>query len=158
MALYRLLYHSKASQKMKDSEIFSIIEKAQENNKQLNVTGLLLYIDDGFIQCLEGEEEVVKDLYRKISNDDRHEQARVVLQGNIKERDFDSWNMGLKIFTGQDILDLKQMNQNEEFDLLTDLAEKSNLAIELMRFFYKNGKIDFTKFWNSQNNISIKVA
>lgn len=158
MALFRLLYHSRASHKMKDVEIFNIIETAQANNAKLGITGLLLFIDDGFIQCLEGEENVVKELYTKITNDHRHEQSRVVLQGNIESRDFKSWNMGLKIFTGQDIEDLKGINKNPEFNLLEDLAENTTFAVEIMRFFYKNGKIDFTKFWDSKNDINLKVA
>lgn len=155
MSLYRIVYHSKAALSMKDSEIFSIVSKAQVNNKNLGITGLLLYIEDSFFQLLEGDEQTVKELYYKIAQDERHENVRPVLQGKIDSRDFSSWNMGLKIFTTQDIQDLKEINKNQEFDLLADLSEKQDLAIELMRYFYKNGDIDFNKFWSSNNDIDI---
>lgn len=155
MSVYRIVYHSNASVKMKDSEIFKIVAKAQKNNKKAGITGLLLFIDDCFIQLLEGEEKSVKALYNKIMHDERHERPKVILQGNIAKRDFESWNMGLKIFTSQDIHDLKEINQNPDFDLLKDLKEKQDLAIELMRFFYKHGKIDFNAFWKSKNDIDL---
>ncbi len=155
MSLYRIVYYSRAALTMKDSEIFKIVEKAQVNNKKQNITGLLLYINDAFFQLLEGDEVEVKKLYHKIAQDERHESIRIVLQGKIGKRDFESWNMGLKIFTYQDIQDLKEINQNQEFDLLADLTEKQDLAIELMRYFYKNGDIDFNKFWSSNNDIDI---
>lgn len=141
---------------MKESDIFKIVESAQKRNKPLGITGLLLYIDGGFIQLLEGEEDRVKKLYEKISKDNRHEQLKVILQGTIPERDFPSWNMGLKVFTKQDLDDLKQINNNPEFNLLQNLRSKNDLAIELMRYFYKNGKIDFNEFWNSSNTIDIE--
>lgn len=137
---------------MKDSEIFKIVETAQKYNKPHDITGLLLFIEGAFIQLLEGEESVIKDLYRKISQDERHEQAKSLMQGPIKKRDFESWNMGLKIFTKQDIDDLKMINQNQDFNLLKDLTTKQDLAIELMRYFYKNGGVDFNLFWSSENN------
>ena len=153
MGLYRIVYHSRASDKMKDSQIFNIVEKAQKHNKEVGITGLLLFISNSFIQLLEGEEKEVKASYQKIMQDERHDQSKIILQGNITKRDFTSWNMGLKIFTKQDIMDLKEINQNQDFDLLKDLKEKQDLAIEFMRFFYNHGKIDFYEFWKSQNDI-----
>lgn len=152
MGLYKLLFTSKASNKMTESDIFKIVDRAKKVNAAHNITGLLLYVNDSFIQLLEGNEEDVKQLSSKITQDERHEQVRTIIQGPAKKRDFDSWNMGLKIYTEQDIEDLKQINKNPDFNLLSDLQTKQDLTIELLRYFYKFGKIDFNHFWTSNDN------
>lgn len=60
--------------------------------------------------------------------------------------------MGLKICTKQDIEDLKQINKNPDFNSLSDLQAKQDLTIELLRYFYKYGTIDFNHFWTSNDN------
>lgn len=152
--LFRLIYTSSATTKMKEADIFDIIKKAQKNNKAIDITGLLLYIDGAFLQVLEGPEKSVKAIYHKISSDPRHENAKIILQGKIEYRDFSSWDMGLKIFTSQDIEDLKAMNNNPDFDLKSTLINNQSLAFEFMKHFYNNGEINFAKFWSQSNKIS----
>ena len=38
----------------------------------MGITGLLLFIDGGFLQMLEGEERAVRELYTRIAADRRH--------------------------------------------------------------------------------------
>ena len=66
MDFYRILYSSKASDAMKSSDVMNIIATAQAFNKTADVTGMLLFIEDGFIQYLEGAEETVVKLYKKL--------------------------------------------------------------------------------------------
>ncbi len=155
MDFYRILYSSKASDAMKSSDVMNIIATAQAFNKTADVTGMLLFIEDGFIQYLEGAEETVVKLYKKIAQDSRHQDCKVLLQGpsGEKERSFASWNMGLKIITDQDFQDLKAMNENPDFNLFNELEGKPDIAKELMKYFYNHGEIDFGKFWNSDNKI-----
>ncbi len=153
MALYSILYTSKSSVGVFDSEIFKIIEKAQVKNAELGLTGMLLYIEDAFLQVIEGEEENVKALIDVIRHDPRHYHFSVILQGKIEQRNFEKWRMGLKIFTPQDLMDMKMINQDNEFDLIETLNQDGNITMELMRHFYLNGKIDFRSFWNSKNYI-----
>jgi|GEM_PF-554326 len=152
---YRILYSSKASDIFKASDIMNIIATAQAFNKTADVTGMLLFIEDGFIQYLEGAEETVVNLYKIIAQDSRHQDCKVLLQGpsGEKERCFASWNMGLKIITDQDLKDLKAMNNNANFNLFDELEGKPDFAKELMKYFYNHGEISFQKFWTSDNKI-----
>jgi hypothetical protein len=48
-----------------------------------------------FYQCLEGEEDVIDDLYRKILLDPRHHDVVLLTNRTIDSRQFQSWSMHL---------------------------------------------------------------
>jgi hypothetical protein len=73
-----------------------ILHESRANNLRLDVTGMLLMIDNTFLQILEGDRPVVQELYRKISLDDRHKDVIRILEGDKDERDFEQWSMGFK--------------------------------------------------------------
>lgn len=88
----------------------------------VGISGVLMTIDDCFMQLIEGPKEAVHDLYYKtIFHDDRHVRLKIITEGAIEKRDFAKWEMGIKILDGKDgneeeILDLKH-RINEEEDL-----------------------------------------
>ena len=48
------------------------------------------------MQVLEGEEQLVRSLYTKISADPRHKGALALLQGVEEKRQFADWSMGFR--------------------------------------------------------------
>ena len=73
-----------------------ILSTARLNNLKKEITGMLLYHEGSFIQVLEGEEACVEALFAKISEDDRHKDANVVLRTHVCDRAFEQWSMGYK--------------------------------------------------------------
>ena len=59
---------------------------------RLGVTGALIISGDAFVQTLEGDEAVVRDLYATIAADERHDQL-TVLEESTAERAFGRWAM-----------------------------------------------------------------
>ncbi|NCN23759.1 MAG: BLUF domain-containing protein, partial [Gallionella sp.] len=57
--LVRLIYISYANSVMSEEEIQAILEKSKINNASKQITGLLMYSERYFFQCLEGERRVV---------------------------------------------------------------------------------------------------
>ncbi len=93
--MHKLVYVSVTERNFCEDELRRILAVARDNNKRLGVTGLLLYIDGGFLQVLEGDQNVVHALYDQISQDYRHWGQRVLYdQGG--PRDFSDWSMGFK--------------------------------------------------------------
>ncbi len=78
-----------------------ILQSARRNNQALGITGLLLYIDGGFLQVLEGEEEAVHRIYTRIRADNRHWETRLMLDREAP-RAFGDWSMGFEHLTGDD--------------------------------------------------------
>jgi hypothetical protein len=94
MPMITLVYVSFATNPMPDDELHDLLKIARENNKALDVTGMLLYRDGFFIQALEGEQDTVTSLYEKIKTDPRHRNVLQVYRQNIKKRSFEEWSMG----------------------------------------------------------------
>ena len=98
-SLFSLTYISKnmipGTQDDINFQIESILAAAQKNNPALGVTGALLYSGGYFCQVIEGEDEVLEDLFETIQMDARHGEVTVLQFEPIKERSFSQWGMAL---------------------------------------------------------------
>lgn len=93
-AVYFLVYASVPAQlAVSKAELLSLLEVSRRNNGRVGVTGMLLYKEGLFLQLLEGEESVAKQLYTKISLDPRHHSLAVVVDGRTDRRLFPDWSM-----------------------------------------------------------------
>lgn len=70
--MHKLLYVSSTKRDLSEVALKPILATARNNNAVLDVTGLLLYIDGGFLQVLEGQRDVLHELYETIARDPRH--------------------------------------------------------------------------------------
>ncbi len=94
--LYRLLYMSTARHDMSDGDLEAILVDARRANAAAGITGMLLYGDRHFLQCLEGERQTVEALYDRIAADPRHRGMTRLIAGPIDERAFPDWSMGFR--------------------------------------------------------------
>ena len=68
--MHRIVYLSFATDDFQhEKDIDSILAKARSFNIEKGITGMLIYKDKSFLQLLEGNEEDIQDLYKKIKND-----------------------------------------------------------------------------------------
>jgi len=96
MSLFVLVYVSSARHRLERPALNAILDTARRNNPALGVTGMLLYRDGGFMQALEGEEAVVRDLYARIARDRRHQGLITILAEPAERREFADWSMGFE--------------------------------------------------------------
>jgi len=89
----QLLYASNTSRDVSDAVLDDILLSSRKNNVKAGVTGLLLYIDGGFMQVLEGEAAAVTETFDRISRDRRHWNTTVLLDRDAP-RAFGEWSMG----------------------------------------------------------------
>lgn len=92
--LVRCLYASRARQPLTPAVVDAILEQSRRNNPPRGITGLLCFVDDVFVQVLEGGRDPVCDLFATIVRDDRHAGVRILSYEEIGERRFGHWNMG----------------------------------------------------------------
>ena len=90
---FRLIYrsHNRIPTDRRKSELGAIFSTARSMNKRLDVTGALLTSGDWFVQALEGDEDVVRDLYARIGKDSRHERVVEIESGAVEGRVFSRW-------------------------------------------------------------------
>jgi len=92
--MFYLIYVSSATQLMEDDDLLSLLIFCRKANASQDITGMLLYKNEKFMQILEGEENAVKELYKSICEDSRHQGQYIVMSGKAEERAFNSWSMG----------------------------------------------------------------
>jgi Sensors of blue-light using FAD len=94
-SVFRLIYrsHSLVADEERRTVLGEIFTTARRKNKRLDVTGALVISGDSFVQALEGEESVVRELYATISQDARHDHVSLVEEGMVAGRTFGRWAM-----------------------------------------------------------------
>ncbi|MEM7215728.1 MAG: BLUF domain-containing protein [Pseudomonadota bacterium] len=70
-----------------------IVASAESKNPSLSVTGVLLFENKHFLQAIEGEETVLRELFETIRGDERHGEITVHVDQNVEERAFSNWSM-----------------------------------------------------------------
>lgn len=112
-SMYHLMYVSYATKTFTDNDLTELLFKARKNNANLAVTGMLIFRDGNFIQILEGEKKTVKDLYRLIESDKRHNGSIVISDGEIPERQFGNWAMNFRRLRSHEIFTDFEMAQDK---------------------------------------------
>lgn len=69
---YAISYLSTANIKLQDQEVTDIMNETMVFNRDHDITGILLYNEQNFFQLLEGEKQIIIDLYNRIAEDHRH--------------------------------------------------------------------------------------
>jgi hypothetical protein len=91
--LHQLLYVSVETSPYTKEELVSLLKQSRKKNTTLGVTGILLYYKKHFFQVLEGEKDVIFDLFRMIREDERHTSVILMHDQPITERNFKDWTM-----------------------------------------------------------------
>ena len=86
-SVFRLIYrsHSLIASDQRRSELGAIFNSARRNNKRLGVTGALVISNTSFVQALEGDESIVRDLYASITQDARHDNGATSRRRSSKD-------------------------------------------------------------------------
>lgn len=139
MPLSRLIYVSEARFDPKEGSLFSqltgIMRASVRNNRAAGVTGALVFDDAWFLQALEGERRDVWQTFERINADERHANCLLVAMGEVNERVFNSWWMGLAMrdvnteasfrpHMRGGILDPRAMSADDILGLMRKLAEQ----------------------------------
>jgi hypothetical protein len=118
--IFQLIYRSRATRAFSQSELDHLLAKARKTNVENNITGILFYGNGYFIQVLEGDENIVNDLYYKlILSDPRHYLAQVIFTQKLEKRSYPSWTMGFKAL------------ETEEMEQLVDHANVKAISKEM---------------------------
>jgi len=92
--LIRLVYASR-SQNQSAQDLPAILEWSRRVNPDLEITGVLCYLDGVYMQYLEGEEHAVNGLFKSIQADKRHQGVTPLERRVISKRAFPEWSMAL---------------------------------------------------------------
>jgi len=132
--MIQLAYVSSSCGLLSAKDITNILAGSRKKNRDLGITGVLLYKDGNVLQILEGEEEQVLQLFRIIQKDPRHSGILKLYQKPVTGRDFQEWTMGFQDLGAEDARRLEGFSEvlDRDFDLST---LKPSAAAQLLRSF-----------------------
>jgi len=92
MLLVQLVYASRPFG-FDQATLSNLLLDSRRANQRDHITGALIARHDLYLQLLEGPEEKVADVYRRILNDDRHVDVVKLVDLTIETRLFPGWAM-----------------------------------------------------------------
>jgi Sensors of blue-light using FAD len=132
--LIRLIYVSTAADGLNQDVCSNILSHAQQKNTRADLTGMLAFNTQKFLQVLEGNRETVNALYTKLLSDRRHNKVEILGCKEIEERLWSDWSMGLAVSNNTNRSLFLKYSTRSEFNpylMKADAAEK--LLIELTK-------------------------
>jgi hypothetical protein len=138
LPLHNLFYCSLAKEHISKDDILDILKCSRRNNEKIAITGILVYWKktNQFLQLLEGEENVVLNLYDKICIDNRHSLSRIIYQENILERGFKVWTMAFKSIEEIDTTGIDGFSEFSKLGFTNERTKVSpSIAINLIQSF-----------------------
>jgi len=97
--MIRLTYLSRAAQPFSADDLLTLLSVCHRNNTARGLTGMLLYGNGTFLQCIEGEEAAVDQLMQTLAADPRHTDIQTVRRESITTRLYRDWSMGFERVT-----------------------------------------------------------
>lgn len=86
--MFHILYTSRSTEHFSDEKLITFLQKARSNNMKANITSMLLYCQETFIQILEGEKNTVMQTFERLKSDLRHSNINVITSGETNNRQF----------------------------------------------------------------------
>jgi hypothetical protein len=137
MSLSRLLYVSRCAFKEqgaeRDGAVRDIAARAARRNTACLLTGALLYVDDTFVQVLEGPAKAVERCFEAICCDFRHDDIKLIDLIPAKDRVFAQWHMAF--LAANDDTTIQTRGDLEEISFLVGVNARE--AVNQMRHLLK---------------------
>lgn len=90
---HAICYVSNAEENLSSEEIEALLNRSQEKNNTAGIKGLLLYAEGNFFQILEGEKNLVLEVFDKIREDSRHYGIIQVIGRDFERDSYDSYKV-----------------------------------------------------------------
>ncbi len=82
----------------------NLIRTAKTNNAKNNITGILVYKNNNFLQVFEGAPETVDTIFDKIRMDQRHQNIFKIIDTSIDQRIFEEYKFGFTVVSDKNAL------------------------------------------------------
>ena len=92
--MIRLVYVSTCADNVQPADIDALLKSAELRNQQRQISGMLCWSGEFFLQCLEGERAAVTQCFSRIATDPRHHSVELILSAPTSVRWFSQWGMG----------------------------------------------------------------
>jgi hypothetical protein len=134
--MIQITYISAASHPMSTDDLLGLLRECRTNNPARDITGMLLYGNDTFLQTLEGDDGTVDELYARILDDKRHRDAKLLLRKSVGHRQYADWSMGFHRVSDKELQSIEGLREFSAKDFTADyLQEHGTVREALMDHF-----------------------
>ena len=130
--LHTIIYVSSAVRLFDEEELERLLADARHVNRLQSITGVLLYCDGNFMQCIEGPEAALTKTFQRISESKRHKDVIEILHMPIESRNFESWEMGIARPTKSELLTLSDAISTAESKIN---SSSPTIGLDLLKSF-----------------------
>ena len=134
--LRSIIYVSTAVSLFTEQQLESLLVEARRLNLESGVTGVLLYCDGNFMQCLEGPPDSLQTTYERILASRRHTNVVQLLDRRIETRSFAEWQMGFAEPTRSELLALTTARW-QEMNAGPRISASISPGLALLRSFWQ---------------------
>ena len=99
--MIQLIYVSASTGRLTDDEIANFLATNRRRNKQRGITGIVVHHQGSFLQVLEGEGQMVSNLFETIRQDPRHAAVTLLSRKSITHREFGDASMAFVDTSGK---------------------------------------------------------
>ena len=92
--LSRLIYASMAAQEFPPEGLGGLLTDARRRNRLHDVSGMLAFNSEYFLQAIEGSRAALSQLYSNMVRDPRHSRLLLLTFEPVDNRAFSDWTMG----------------------------------------------------------------
>lgn len=129
-----LVYVSTASHNLTADELEKMVEGARARNQQYGITGFLLFVDQRFMQYLEGPLPHLELVYRRhIRTASTHHGLVDLMRERIAGRQYETWSLAF------DTPDEYRWTRRELNPMLRELPHRSEVVEGLLSLFARQG-------------------
>lgn len=145
--IFYLIYSSIENVVFDEQQLKNLLNKSRDFNQENDITGILLYVKGQlitkskgrFMQLLEGDERIVRKLYKKIMTDQRHESVVLLQIGQYGKRIFNDWSLGFEDSDDDSFQSLSgHFNLNDIIEYCNK-SSPSDVPLQFLRSFYNEG-------------------
>jgi Sensors of blue-light using FAD len=136
----RIIYCSQSTIDFSPDELVELLEAARHHNAESQLSGMLLYCSQSFLQMLEGDPAALEETYGRITRDERHNNLRLLMDTEIASRMFADWTMGFAHLDEDELADeLDGYVAETDHPLVNpDLITSGEVAKRLLALYAEN--------------------
>ena len=149
---FQLTYHSVASPGLTAKDLRNIMASSSKNNKELGLTGCLIYHNKFFLQILEGKKDAVLNMFERIKLDDRNHQVTLLSTDESQFRIFKEWEMAYYSLPDGTTLSPEEQKIKRDLVELSDTTKKPNFTLKV--FWYNVRQILLSEGYY-RNNLNL---
>ena len=142
--IFQLVYISHSTQFREAAALQELLNVSRRNNLRDELTGMLLYHNDQFLQVLEGEESVVMQTFERIKQDARHRACRKMAVFYRDTPEFADWSMAYLSLGKNEADELTGFNTFMQSSV-DNQAQASSQARQLLQQFKQRTQAMATK-------------